>query len=76
MRRVKALTITLLFAATLAISSTAMAKTPRHAPCCKMIHCCKKSMSCCKKGHHACCSGKHKKGGCCCKAGSCPMPKM
>ena len=76
MRKVRTLAISLLFLATLTASSAVMAKT-RHAPCCKMTHCCYANMSCCKKGNHACCSGTHKKGGgCCCKKGSCPMPKM
>ncbi len=75
MRRVKTLAIALLCAATLATSSTAMAR-PRRASCCKMKHCCYENKRCCKKANHACCTGKHMKDGvsCCCKAGSCPMP--
>src|ERR1700682_1109089 len=63
MRKVKALAISLLFAATL----TAMAKGRRRPSCCKMAHCCYMNKSCCKKADHACCNGKHGKAACCCK---------
>lgn len=76
MRKIKALAFSLMLAGILAASSSTLAKTPRHAPCCRMIHCCKRNMSCCRKAHHSCCSGKHIKGGCCCKKGTCPMPNQ
>ena len=78
MRQLRVLTIILLCALPLVASSSSMARPKKrgYASCCKMKHCCYENKRCCKKGNHACCTGKHTGGhGCCCKAGSCPMPE-
>jgi hypothetical protein len=40
-----------------------------------MKHCCYENKRCCKKADHACCTGHGKGASCCCKKGSCPMPR-
>jgi hypothetical protein len=74
MLKAKALTVTVLCSAILILSSPSIASS-RRARCCRMTHCCYQNMRCCRSGSHACCNGKHTEKGCCCKKGSCPMPK-